>query len=155
MNNDFMLEAIKLAAQGMKERGAGPFGALIVKAGKIVGRGINQVTSTCDPTAHAEISAIRDACKTLKTFKLDDCEIYTTCEPCPMCLGAIYWSRLQKIYYAAEQEDAAKYGFDDQLFYEEIKKPLNSRKIHMIQVFQKDALELFKTWDQLPGKVSY
>ena len=124
----FMLRAIELARNGMENGAGGPFGCVVVKDGEIVGEGSNLVTSTNDPTAHAEVMAIRNACQNLNSFQLDDCIIYTSCEPCPMCLGAIYWARPAKMFFAATHEDAAKVGFDDQFIYEEIEKPIIERK---------------------------
>src|SRR3954468_13693922 len=126
-----MKEAIRISIEKMRGNHGGPFGAVVVRNGKVVGRGWNQVTSTNDPTAHAEICAIRDACKKLKTFQLDDCELYTSCEPCPMCLAAIYWARLKKIYFANTRQDAAEIGFDDDFIYQEIPLALEKRKIAM------------------------
>jgi len=150
-----MAQAIKISEKGMKSNKGGPFGAVVVKNGKIVGRGNNQVTSTDDPTAHAEVVAIRDACKRLKTFQLDGCELYTSCEPCPMCLGAIYWARPDKVYYANTREDAAKIGFDDEFIYKELKKPIAKRKIKFKQISRKEALKVFKAWDAKEDKVMY
>lgn len=151
----FMDRAIELSLKGSSEGKGGPFGAVIVKNGEIVGESYNQVTSTNDPTAHAEVMAIRDACKNLKTFDLTDCEVYTSCEPCPMCLGAIYWSRAKKIYYANTREDAKKTGFDDSFIYDEIPLPLSERKIKMEQIGQKEALHVFGLWDKNEGKIKY
>jgi len=153
--NIFMAEAIRLAADNLRTGNGGPFGAVVVKDGIIVGSGSNSVTSTNDPTAHAEVNAIRNACKNLKTFQLDDCEIYTSCEPCPMCLGAIYWARPKKIFYACTKKDAANSGFDDSFIYEEINIPLPERSIPAIQMMQDDALEVFKNWVQLENKTEY
>ena len=153
--NIFMAEAIRLAADNLKTGNGGPFGAVVVKDGKIVGRGCNSVTSSNDPTAHAEVNAIRDACKNLNTFQLDGCEIYTSCEPCPMCLGAIYWARPQKIYYACTKLDAANAGFDDSFIYEEINIPLSKRAIPANQMMQADALEIFKKWIEMENKIEY
>ncbi len=150
-----MDRAIELSLKGSSEGKGGPFGAVIVKNGEIVGESYNQVTSTNDPTAHAEVMAIRDACKNLKTFDLTDCEVYTSCEPCPMCLGAIYWSRAKKIYYANTREDAKKTGFDDSFIYDEIPLPLSERKIKMEQIGQKEALHVFGLWDKNEGKIKY
>lgn len=143
----FMERAIELSLQGSSEGKGGPFGAVIVKNGKIIGEAYNQVTSTNDPTAHAEVMAIRDACKNLNSFDLTDCEVYTSCEPCPMCLGAIYWSRVVKIYYANSREDAKKSGFDDSFIYDEIPLPLSERKVKMIQLGREEALKVFEMWD--------
>ena len=153
--NIFMTEAIRLAAENLKTGKGGPFGAVVVKEGEIVGRGGNSVTSSNDPTAHAEVNAIRDACKNLNTFQLDDCEIYTSCEPCPMCLGAIYWARPKKIYYACSKQDAANAGFDDSFIYEEINISLAERSIPALQLMQSDALVVFKDWLALENKIEY
>ena len=143
---NFMSAAIELGRQGMLNNDGGPFGCVIVKGDVIVGKGWNKVLLNNDPTAHAEITAIRDACKNLGTFQLDDCEIYTSCEPCPMCMGAIYWARPVKVYYASNRSDAAAVGFDDSLIYEELTLPLNKRKIAIECVGRKDAQEIFKEW---------
>lgn len=150
-----MQKAIELSAEGMYNKEGGPFGAIVVKNGVIVGKGNNQVTSSNDPTAHAEIVAIRDACKNLNTFKLDGCEIYTSCEPCPMCLGAIYWSRASKIYYGNTRTDAAQIGFDDAFIYDEFKLDLDERKIALTQLNRKEALEIFNQWASKKDKVAY
>jgi tRNA(Arg) A34 adenosine deaminase TadA len=152
---EFMQRAVELSLKGSSEGKGGPFGAVIVKNGKIVGEAYNQVTSTNDPTAHAEVMAIRDACKNLDTFDLTDCEVYTSCEPCPMCLGAIYWSRAKKIYYANTREDAKKTGFDDSFIYDEIPLPLSERKIGMVQINQEEAFKVFELWEQSEGKIKY
>ncbi len=149
----FMERAVELSLKGSSEGKGGPFGAVIVKNGKIIGEAYNQVTSTNDPTAHAEVMAIRDACKNLNSFDLTDCEIYTSCEPCPMCLGAIYWSKVVKIYYGNSREDAKKTGFDDAFIYDEIPLPLSERKIEMIQLGQKEALKVFEMWDVNEKKI--
>ena len=150
-----MREAIRLSRLNMRRNLGGPFGAVIVHNGKIVGRGWNRVTSANDPTAHAEISAIRDACKKLKTFHLEGCEIYVNCEPCPMCLAAIYWARLGKIYYANTRKDAARISFDDDLVYREISLPVRRRKIPMKQLLRPEALKVFTEWQSKPDKVRY
>lgn len=158
MNQDkkeFMAEAISLANENLKSGKGGPFGAVVVKNGVIVGKAANSVTSTNDPTAHAEVNAIRDACKNLNTFQLDDCEIYTSCEPCPMCLGAIYWARPKKVYYACTKADAADAGFDDSFIYEEINIPLNERKIPATQLMQTEAQKVFAAWKELDAKIEY
>ena len=149
----FMERAVELSLKGSSEGKGGPFGAVIVKNGKIIGEAYNQVTSTNDPTAHAEVMAIRDACTNLNSFDLTDCEIYTSCEPCPMCLGAIYWSKVVKIYYGNSREDAKKTGFDDAFIYDEIPLPLSERKIEMIQLGQKEALKVFEMWDVNEKKI--
>lgn len=151
----FMRRAIELAQTGMKTGAGGPFGAVIVKDGEIVGEGSNRVTSTNDPTAHAEIVAIRDACSKLNSFQLDGCTVYTSCEPCPMCLGAIYWARPAKIFYAATHSDAAKIGFDDQFIYEEIERPIGERKIATINLLRDEGLKVFENWAGKTDKTEY
>ena len=151
----FMQAAIELSLQGPKQHKGGPFGAIVVKDGKIVGRGSNEVTSTMDPTAHAEVVAIRDACHNLNTFQLDGCEIYTSCEPCPMCLGAIYWARPEKVYYANTRQDAANIDFDDSMIYEELKKDFSERKIPFIQLGREEAQKAFEEWKQKGDKTLY
>jgi len=151
----FMNEAILLSQTGMQKNEGGPFGCVIVKDDEIVGRGWNCVTSANDPTAHAEITAIRAACKKLDTFQLDDCEIYTSCEPCPMCLAAIYWARLGKVYYANTRKDAAAIDFDDDLIYREVAQPVSRRLIPMQQLLRPEALEVFKEWKHRTDKVRY
>src|SRR6266699_3344273 len=153
MKNKFMREAIRLSIDMMRGGQGGPFGAVVVKGNKIVGRGCNRVTSSNDPTAHAEIVAIRNACKRLKTFQLDDCDLYTSCEPCPMCLSAMYWSRLRRVYYGNTRKDAAKIAFDDDFIYREI--PLAIRKLVMKQVLRNEALKAFVEWEQKPDKILY
>lgn len=150
-----MQVSIELALDNMEKKGHGPFGAVIVKRGELVGFGTNQVTSGVDPTAHAEVCAIRDACVRLNNFSLTGCEIYTSCEPCPMCLGAIYWARLDKIYYGATRTDAAKVHFDDYHFYEELKKNPESRAIPMTQVMRTDCIRLFDVWEAKGEKIPY
>ncbi len=150
-----MKEAILLSKMGMDKNEGGPFGCVIVKGNEIVGRGNNKVICNNDPTAHAEVIAIRDACKNLGTFQLDDCEIYTSCEPCPMCLGAIYWARPSVIYYANTREDAAKIGFDDFMIYEEMKANIEDRKIPMLPLSNIAAFEIFKTWKDKIDKNVY
>ncbi|MDQ6608893.1 MAG: nucleoside deaminase [Bacteroidota bacterium] len=151
----FMMEAIGLSKKGSENGEGGPFGCVIVKDDKIVGRGNNKVTSANDPTAHAEVVAIRDACKTLDTFQLDGCEIYTSCEPCPMCLGAIYWARPKVIYYANNRADAAAIGFDDSMIYEECNKPINERKIPMLSIARNEAVKVFDDWQANGDKTLY
>jgi guanine deaminase len=155
MKEKFMRAAIRLSRQKMRENHGGPFGAVVVRNGKIVGRGWNRVTSTNDPTAHAEVTAIREACKKLKTFQLADCELYTSCEPCPMCLAAIYWARLQNVYYANTRQDAAVIEFDDDLLYREVALPVSRRKIPMTQLLRQEALNVFKEWKEKPDKIAY
>lgn len=151
----FMREAIKLSLDNMRAGNGGPFGAVIVKDGKIIARGFNKVTSTNDPTAHAEVVAIREACKALGSFQLDGCEIYTSCEPCPMCLGAIYWARPDKMYFANTKVDAANIGFDDQFIYEEIELAVDKRKLPTEQLLQEEAIEAFKEWQSKTDKIEY
>jgi guanine deaminase len=151
----FMREAIKLSLDNMRAGNGGPFGAVIVKDGKIIARGFNKVTSTNDPTAHAEVVAIREACKALGSFQLDGCEIYTSCEPCPMCLGAIYWARPDKMYFANTKVDAANIGFDDQFIYEEIELDVDKRKLPTEQLLQEEAIEAFKEWQSKTDKIEY
>ena len=154
-NDIFMNEAIKAAIKGMDANEGGPFGCVIVKDGKIIGKGNNQVTSTNDPTAHAEVLAIRDACKNLKSFQLEGCIIYASSEPCPMCLGAIYWARPDKVYFGSSHEDAAKIGFDDEFIYREIQLPYNKRSISFEQYARNNALEVFNKWDEKEDKMEY
>lgn len=151
----FMDEAIQLSKMGMDNNEGGPFGCVIVKGDEVVGRGNNKVTGTNDPTAHAEMVAIRDACKNLQTHQLDGCEIYTSCEPCPMCLGAIYWARPSKIYYANTREDAAIIGFDDSMIYEEMKADICERKIPIINLERQKAKKIFDHWADKNDKISY
>ena len=153
--NEFMREAIQLSIDNLTSKKGGPFGAVVVKDGIVIARGSNEVTSTNDPTAHAEVVAIRNACKALDSFQLTGCEIYTSCEPCPMCLAAIYWARPDKIYYGNSKEDAAAIGFDDQFIYEEIEKPITERKIFTEQLLRDEALAGFKKWDELENKTEY
>jgi guanine deaminase len=155
MKSEFMRAAIRLARDKMRRGEGGPFGAVVVRRGKIVGRGWNRVTSANDPTAHAEVTAIRDACRRLKTFRLDDCEIYASCEPCPMCLAAIYWARLGKMFYAGARRDAAAIGFDDDLIGREMARPISRRKIIMRQLLRGEAMKVFKEWHEKPDKVPY
>lgn len=151
----FMKEAIALSKKGSENGEGGPFGCVIVKDNVIVGYGNNKVTSTNDPTAHAEVVAIRDACKTLGTFQLDGCEVFTSCEPCPMCLGAIYWARPKAIYYANNRQDAAAIGFDDSMIYDEFIKPLDERKIPMLSVSREEAIKVFEEWKLTGDKTLY
>jgi tRNA(Arg) A34 adenosine deaminase TadA len=155
MNGKFMREAIRLSIQMMQRGQGGPFGAVVVRKGKIVGRGSNQVTSANDPTAHAEIVAIREACKRLKTFQLDDCDLYTSCEPCPMCLSAIYWARLANVFYGNTRQDAARIDFDDDLIYREVALPIEKRTLKMKQLLHAEALAAFSEWQQKTDKVLY
>ena len=150
-----MNEAIALSQNGVRNNEGGPFGCVIVKDDKIIGRGNNKVTSSNDPTAHAEVVAIRDACKNLGTFQLEDCEVYSSCEPCPMCLGAIYWARPKLVYYANSREDAANIGFDDSMIYEELGIELDKRKIPIINLGREEALKVFKEWQNKSDKIKY
>lgn len=151
----FMRMAIRLSEKNVAEAKGGPFGAVIVKNGKLIAKSANKVTLTNDPTAHAEVSAIRLACKKLQTFDLSGCVIYTSCEPCPMCLGAIYWARLDTIYYANTKTDAAAIGFDDQFIYEELELKMEQRKLPIIQLMRNEALPAFKQWELSPMKIEY
>lgn len=150
-----MEAAIALAEKGIEHDEGGPFGCVIVKDDKIIGSGNNKVISTNDPTAHAEIIAIREACKNLNSFQLENCEIYTSCEPCPMCLGAIYWARPKVIYYGNTRKDAAKIGFDDSMIYDEIGSDLSSRKIPVINICREKANRSFVEWQQKKDKKIY
>ncbi|MGV7106166.1 nucleoside deaminase [Flavobacterium sp. U410] len=154
-HSKFITEAVELSRNGMNNNEGGPFGAIIVKDGKVVGKGNNRVTSSNDPTAHAEVVAIRDACKNLNSFQLDDCILYTSCEPCPMCLGAIYWARPSKVFYANTREDAAAIGFDDDFIYEEINVSMDDRKIPFEQLGREEALQVFKEWQSKNDKLEY
>ena len=152
--NKFMLRAIELSIKSAQTIG-GPFGSVIVKDNKIISEGFNKVTLTNDPTAHGEIVAIREACNKLNTFKLSGCELYSSCEPCPMCLSAIYWSRIDKIFYANTRGDAKNIDFDDSFIYSEINKKMIDRKVQMIQMHRDDALKAFKIWDEKEDKIKY
>lgn len=153
--NAFMAEAIRLSEESVTKHNGGPFGCVIVKNGEIIARGYNQVTTNNDPTAHAEIVAIREACKKLNSFQLTDCEIYTSCEPCPMCLGAIYWARPKTVYYANTHADAAEINFDDQFIYEEINRTIDRRKLPFKQIMRKEALAAFTLWQNKADKIHY
>ncbi|HET7893619.1 MAG TPA: nucleoside deaminase [Candidatus Sulfotelmatobacter sp.] len=155
MDNPFMARAIHLSMENVQSGRGGPFGAVVVKDGALIGEAANQVTSMNDPTAHAEVLAIRAACKKLGTFELEGCEIYTSCEPCPMCFGAIYWARLSRVYYANLHADASKIGFDDTLIYREIALPHSRRKIPMVQMMREQALAAFRAWQNKPNKIEY
>jgi guanine deaminase len=157
MNTDeyFMSQAISLAQNGMDANAGGPFGAVVVCGGEIIGKGWNQVTSTNDPTAHAEVTAIREACQRLGSFQLDGCTLYTSCEPCPMCLGAIYWARPAKVVFACTREDAAEIGFDDHFIYDEIEKPIEERQMEIVNFMRDEALEVFKNWENKSDKTEY
>src|ERR1700728_230452 len=154
-NPEFMEQAIRLAVENVTSGRGGPFGAVIVKDGKVIATGTNQVTASNDPTAHAEVTAIRNACAALATFRLDGCEVYTSCEPCPMCLAAIYWSRCAAIFYGNSAADAAKVGFDDAFLYDEIKKPFDERRIPISGMLPDEAWVSFTEWEKSPFKVDY
>lgn len=151
----FMEMAIKVAHQNVLANHGGPFGAIVVKNGKVIGIGRNEVTASNDPTAHAEVQAIRSACQYLSDFQLIDCDIYTSCEPCPMCIGAIYWARPKTVYYACTKEEAAKIGFDDQFIYEQLSLPIDQRKIMMKQISPNKSDLPFRTWENPNNKVDY
>jgi tRNA(Arg) A34 adenosine deaminase TadA len=151
----FMARAIQLSIENVRSGGGGPFGAVIVKDGKVVAEGVNQVTATNDPTAHAEMLAIRLACQRLRSFELRGCDIYASCEPCPMCLGAIYWARIGKVYFGNLAADAARIGFDDSAIYKELTLPHLQREIPMIQMMRDEALAAFRAWEEHPGKILY
>lgn len=153
-DKNFMLVAIELSLNSIKNNG-GPFGAVIVKDGEIIAKASNSVTLDNDPTAHAEVNAIRAACSALKTFDLSGCIIYTSCEPCPMCLGAIYWARIDKIYYANSRANAQKIDFDDSFIYDEIHKPIAERSIKTVQIMQDEAIKAFEAWEQKTDKTEY
>ncbi|HEU0112524.1 MAG TPA: nucleoside deaminase [Flavisolibacter sp.] len=152
---EFMREAIRLSVANVEEAKGGPFGAVVVKDGKIIARGINRVTEINDPTAHAEIVAIREACTVLNTYQLTGCQIYTSCEPCPMCLGAIYWSRADKLYFGNTRHDAAAIHFDDEFIYEELAKPIKERSLFTQQLLREEALQAFQKWEQNDQKINY
>ena len=150
-----MQRAIELSLENVRSGAGGPFAALVVRNGSVVATGTNQVTAAQDPTAHAEVVAIRSACQALHNFQLSDCELYTTCEPCPMCMGAIYWARLARVYYANTRDDAARIGFDDTLIYNQLVLPLDERKIPMIPLMRDEALEAFRAWENSQTKIKY
>jgi tRNA(Arg) A34 adenosine deaminase TadA len=151
----FMQEALRLAEENVGSGVGGPFGCVVVKDGEIIARGQNRVTQSLDPTAHAEIVAIREACQVLGSFQLTDCEVYASCEPCPMCLGAIYWARPKVIYFANTRQDAAEIGFDDEFIYEELARPSDTRRIPMQQINPEEALNAFKMWKKDGDKSLY
>lgn len=155
MKNPFMARAIELAIENVHTGRGGPFAAVVVRDEKIIAEGTNRVTSTNDPTAHAEVVAIREACQKLKHFELEGCEIYATCEPCPMCLGAIYWARPAGVYFACTAEDASRAGFDDSVIYEEMARPHASRKIPMKALMREEALAAFRVWESKTDKIRY
>ena len=152
---NFMCQAIELAKNGMLAGNGGPFGCVIVKDGKIIGQGSNMVLKTNDPTAHAEVVAIREACKNLNHFQLEGCEVYTSCEPCPMCLGAIFWARPVRVFYACTKEDAADAGFDDEFIYQEIEITPEKRQIPMIAMMREESLKAFELWKEKGDKTLY
>ena len=151
----FMQEAIDLSIENVSRGNGGPFGAVVVKDGQIIARGCNQVTTKNDPTAHAEIIAIKEACKKLDSFQLDNCILYTSCEPCPMCLGAIYWARPKKVFYACNRTDAAEIDFDDQFIYDEIQKSTKNRQIEFKNIMKQEGFNVFKNWKLKPNKIKY
>ena len=155
MNEAFIKRAIQLSIDNVRSGKGGPFGSVVVREGEIIAEGANQVTSSNDPTAHAEIVAIRAACAKLGVFDLEGCEIYSSCEPCPMCLGAIYWARLSAIYVASTAQDAAQFGFDDSAIYSEFTKPHKQRKIPIRQMIREQALEAFRAWQSSLAKIPY
>lgn len=155
MDNPFMARAIQLSLDNVLSGKGGPFGAVIVQNGKVLAEGVNRVTATNDPTAHAEVVAIREACAKLRAFELTDCEIYTSCEPCPMCLGAIYWARLSRVYFANLASDASQIGFDDSFIYREIAQVVRKRSIPMIPMMREQALAAFRAWQEKPNKIPY
>lgn len=150
-----MREAIALALENVRSGEGGPFAALIVKDEQVIAKGTNRVTSTNDPTAHAEVVAIREACQVLRNFQLEGCELYSTCEPCPMCLGAIYWARPSRIFYASSAAEAAAASFDDQFIYEEMKLPAEKRRIPITQMLREESLSIFAAWAKQPNKLAY
>jgi tRNA(Arg) A34 adenosine deaminase TadA len=154
-NPDFLRRAIALATENVKSGAGGPFGAVVVRDGKIAGEGVNSVTASGDPTAHAEVNAIREAAKTLGTFTLAGCELYTSCEPCPMCLAAAYWARLDAVYYGASAADAARAGFDDAFLYAELRKDVSQRKLRSMQLLGGEAWASFAAWIASPNKIEY
>jgi len=155
MGNSFMARAIQLSFENVRSGHGGPFGAVVVKDGRLIAEGVNRVTATNDPTAHAEIVAIREACRNLGVFQLKGCELYSSCEPCPMCLGAIYWAHFSRIYFGNVAADAAKIGFDDSLIYGEFAQPHARRAIPMVQMMQQQALAAFRAWEEMPTKIRY
>jgi tRNA(Arg) A34 adenosine deaminase TadA len=155
MHNRFMARAIQLSIDNVHSGQGGPFGAVVVRNDEMIGEGANQVTCTNDPTAHAEVLAIREACLKIGTFNLQGCEIYTSCEPCPMCMGAIYWARLSGVYFANDAADASRIGFDDSRIYRELSQPLSKRQIPMIQMMREQASQAFRAWENKTGKIAY
>lgn len=154
-HEQWIREAVELGRTGIHQNGGGPFGAVVVAKGKVVGRGWNQVTTSLDPTAHAEVTAIRDACQTLQRFDLRGCDLYASCEPCPMCLAAIYWAHLERVFYGCTRNDAAEAGFDDEYLYQQIPLETSARALPMVQVGRETAVQLFHDWAVKPDKVRY
>src|SRR5246127_3001711 len=154
MSAEFMRRAIALALENVRS-GGGPFAAIVVRGDRVIAEGANRVTASNDPTAHAEIVAIREACRALNHFQLDGCDLYTTCEPCPMCLGAIYWARPARVFFAGTAADAAAAGFDDAFIYEELKRPYESRRIGMSQLLREESLPIFSAWKAQHNKIEY
>jgi guanine deaminase len=155
MNEAFMREALRLARENVEQAAGGPFGAVVVKDGRIVGRGSNRVTTTLDPTAHAEIVAIREACQGLGTFVLAGCHLYTSCEPCPMCLSAAYWARIERLFYAGTRADAAAAGFDDDFLYREVARPIAERTLVSEPLLREEAAAVFALWQASPDRIPY
>jgi len=155
MSEEFMRRAIALGIENVRSGKGGPFGAVVVKDGRVVAEGANRVTTTNDPTAHAEIVAIREACRVLGEFQLGGCDLYTTCEPCPMCLGAIYWARPARVFYACVAADAAAVGFDDAFIYDELKRLLPERRVPMQQLLREESLKIFSLWSSRENKTPY
>ena len=155
MVNPFMEQTIRLAVENVRSGRGGPFAAAVVRDGRIIATGVNSVTSTNDPTAHAEVLAIRESCRALRTFQLTGCEIYTSCEPCPMCLGAIYWARPDRVYFAATASDAADAGFDDSFIYDELNRKQSERRIPFEPMMREAGLEAFRVWKQKDDRVRY
>lgn len=155
MDNPFMARAIQLSIDNVQSGRGGPFGAVIVKNGSIIAEGVNRVTAINDPTAHAEIVAIREACARLHSFTLKGCEIFTSCEPCPMCLGAIYWADLARIHFGNLASDASQFGFDDSFIYREFARPFAEREIPVVQMMREEALAAFRAWQERPNKIPY
>ncbi|WP_316797987.1 nucleoside deaminase [Pedobacter frigidisoli] len=154
-HDDFMRMAIELSVRNVSENLGGPFGAVIVKNGSLIAGSANRVTATNDPTAHAEVSAIRLACDKLNTFDLSGCIVYTSCEPCPMCLGAIYWAKIDAIYFANTKADAESIGFSDKFIYEELDKPMHNRSLPVVQLMRDEAMQAFKLWETSPSRITY
>jgi tRNA(Arg) A34 adenosine deaminase TadA len=151
----FLRRAIALSLENVRKGRGGPFAALVVKDGRVVGEGTNRVTLTNDPTAHAEIVAMRDACRALGTFELSGCEIYASCEPCPMCLGAIYWARIERVYFAASASDASRVGFDDSMILRQLRLPRSRRRVRMTQMLRAEALRAMRAWQEAADKIPY